>query len=91
MLTIEDYAKQSRAQRMQRLTRTVDDLATAIKGQSDVVLSRRPDAKNWSAKEDVCHLRDTEEKAAFIRPSAGSRSTAFCRSWPGTTTTTSTS
>jgi hypothetical protein len=25
------------------------------------VLSRRPDEKNWAAKEIVCHLRDTEE------------------------------
>jgi DinB superfamily len=61
MLTIEDYAKQPREQRMQRLTRTGDDLAAAIKGQSDALLSRRPDAKNWAAKEVICHLRDTEE------------------------------
>jgi hypothetical protein len=61
MLTVEDYAKQSREQRMDRLTRTADELAAAIKGQSDAVLSRRPDAKNWAAKEVVCHLRDTEE------------------------------
>src|SRR5262249_52073677 len=40
---------------------TADELAAAIKGQSDAVLSRRPDAKNWAAKEIVCHLRDTEE------------------------------
>ena len=45
---------------MQRLIRTADELAAAIKGRSDGVLSRRPDAKNW-AKEIVCHLRDTEE------------------------------
>ena len=46
---------------MQRLTRTADELAAAIKGQSDGVHLRRPDAKNWAAKEIVCHLRDTEE------------------------------
>jgi hypothetical protein len=61
MLTVEDYAKQPREQRMERLTRTADELAAAIKGQGDAVLSRRPDAKNWAAKEVVCHLRDTEE------------------------------
>jgi uncharacterized damage-inducible protein DinB len=61
MLTIEEYAKQPSAQRLERLTRTADELARAIKGQSDSVLSRRPDASNWAAKEVVCHLRDTEE------------------------------
>jgi len=61
MLTMEDYAKQPREQRMRHLTRTGDELAAAIKGQTDAVLSRRPDAKNWAAKEVICHLRDTEE------------------------------
>ena len=61
MSTMEEYAGQPREQRMARLTRTADELAAAIKGQSDGVLSRRPDAKNWAAKEIVCHLRDTEE------------------------------
>ena len=61
MLTMEDYAKQPREPRMQRLTRTGDELAAAIKGQSDALLCRRPDAKNWAAKEVICHLRDTEE------------------------------
>src|SRR5882762_1796344 len=61
MPTVEEYAGQPRKQRVQRLTRTADELAAAIKGQSDGVLSRRPDAKNWAAKEIVCHLRDTEE------------------------------
>ena len=61
MPTMEDYARQPREQRMQRLTSTADELVASIKGQSDGVLSRRPDAKNWAAKEIVCHLRDTEE------------------------------
>jgi uncharacterized damage-inducible protein DinB len=61
MPTMEEYAKQPREQRMQRLTRTADELAAAIRGQSDGALSRRPDAKNWAAKEVVCHLRDAEE------------------------------
>jgi len=61
MATMEEYAKQPREQRMERLTRTADELAAATKGQSDAALSRRPDAKNWAAKEVVCHLRDAEE------------------------------
>ena len=61
MPTMEEYATQPTAQRLARLTRTADELAAAIKGQSDAALSRRPDAKNWAAKEIVCHLRDTEE------------------------------
>ena len=61
MPTMEEYATQPTAQRLARLTRTADELAAAIKGRSDAALSRRPDAKNWAAKEIVCHLRDTEE------------------------------
>jgi uncharacterized damage-inducible protein DinB len=61
MPTMEEYAKQPREHRIQRLTRTAEELADAIRGQSDAELSRRPDAKNWAAKEVVCHLRDAEE------------------------------
>ncbi len=61
MPTMEEYAKQPVEQRLTRLERTADELAGALKGQSDSVLSRRPDARNWAAKEVVCHLRDTEE------------------------------
>jgi uncharacterized damage-inducible protein DinB len=61
MPTMEEVAKQTREQRVARLTRTADDLAAAVRGQSEEALSRRPDAKNWAAKEVVCHLRDTEE------------------------------
>jgi hypothetical protein len=61
MPTMEEYAKQPREARLQRLTRTADELTAAIKGQSEAVLARRPDTKNWAAKEVVCHLRDTEE------------------------------
>lgn len=61
MPTIEEYAKQPVAERLKRLERTADDLAAAIRGQNDAALSRRPDAKNWAAKEVICHLRDTEE------------------------------
>jgi uncharacterized damage-inducible protein DinB len=61
MATMEEYARQPREQRLQRLTRTADDLTAAIKGQAEARLARRPDEKNWAAKEVVCHLRDTEE------------------------------
>jgi hypothetical protein len=61
MPTMEEYAKQSRADRLHRLTRTADQLSAAIKGQAESVLARRPDTKNWAAKEVVCHLRDAEE------------------------------
>src|SRR5438874_5763185 len=61
MPTLEEYAKQTREERMSRLQRTPDELAAAVRGQSEATLSRRPDAKNWAAKEVLCHLRDTEE------------------------------
>ena len=61
MPSLEEYAKQPTAQRLERLTRTAEQLAAAIEGQSDAALSRRPDGKNWAAKEVVCHLRDVEE------------------------------
>jgi hypothetical protein len=61
MPTMEAYAKQPIADRLKRCERTADELAAAIHGQSEAVLARRPDAKNWAAKECVCHLRDAEE------------------------------
>ncbi len=61
MPTIDEYAKQPVSDRLKRLARTPDELATAIRGKSDDILARRPDAKNWAAKEVLCHLRDTEE------------------------------
>jgi hypothetical protein len=61
MPTMEEYGKQPREQRMKRLERSADELAAALRGQSELALARRPDAKNWAAKEVVCHLRDIEE------------------------------
>ncbi len=61
MPSIEEYAKQPVAERLKRLERSADELAAAIRGQSEAALARRPDAKNWAAKEVVGHLRDTEE------------------------------
>ncbi|HUO63836.1 MAG TPA: DinB family protein, partial [Terriglobales bacterium] len=48
-------------EQLARMERTVNDYAAAIKGVPDAKLSRRPDEKNWSAREVVCHVRDTEE------------------------------
>jgi hypothetical protein len=61
MPTIDEYASQPRDARMQRLSRTAGELGAALEGQDEGVLCRRPDARNWAAKEVVCHLRDTEE------------------------------
>ena len=46
---------------MSKMEKGPDYFASAIRGVSDAVLSRRPDEKNWAAKEIICHLRDTEE------------------------------
>src|SRR5262245_57288922 len=61
MATIAEYRAQSFEERLARLERAPADVADAITGHGDASLSRRPDAKNWSAKEVICHLRDIEE------------------------------
>ena len=48
-------------EQLARMERTAEDFAAAIKGVPDAALARRPDDKNWSAKEVICHVRDTEE------------------------------
>jgi PAS domain-containing protein len=63
---MEEVGKQSLEQRLDRMSRTADDLAAAIRGQSEAVLVRRPDGKNWAANEVICHLRDIEE-VFFVR------------------------
>ena len=62
MPTREDYLQQPFEKRLERLERTPDEIAAAIQGRNDAILSRRPDAENWAAKEVVCHLRDIEEQ-----------------------------
>jgi hypothetical protein len=56
-----EYARQPVARCLERMERSVDDIAAAMDGQSDASLSRRPAPASWSAKEVVCHLRDIEE------------------------------
>lgn len=58
---IEEFAKLPLDERLSRLSRAADHLATAITGQPEAVLGRRPALKAWAAKEVICHLRDTEE------------------------------
>jgi len=48
-------------EQLARMERTVNDYAAVIKNVSDAQLTKRPDPKNWSAKEVVCHVRDIEE------------------------------
>jgi hypothetical protein len=66
MPTLEEVAKQPAEQRLNRMSRTADDLSAAIRGQSETTLMRRPDSKNWAASEVICHLRDIEE-VHFVR------------------------
>jgi hypothetical protein len=61
MATIEEVAGQPLAERLARMERTANDLAAAIRGHSEAVIGRRPDDKNWAAREIIAHLRDTEE------------------------------
>jgi uncharacterized damage-inducible protein DinB len=61
MPSMDEYASQPREQRLSRLERTADELMAAIRGHDDAALSKRPDGRNWAAKEIVCHLRDAEE------------------------------
>jgi len=44
-----------------RLAATLDHLAAAVCDHDDGLLACRPNARNWSATEIVCHLRDVEE------------------------------
>jgi len=66
MPTQEKVAKQPLEQRLGRMSHTAEDLAAAIRGQSEAALVRRPDSKNWAANEVICHLRDIEE-VYFVR------------------------
>ena len=51
----------TREEILTRLAGAPDDFAQAIEAADDATLSRRPSAHAWSAKEIVCHVRDTEE------------------------------
>lgn len=61
MPTADEYAARPRELTLQRLAQTPDELERLVTVHGDVVLSRRPEPKAWSAKEILCHLRDVEE------------------------------
>ena len=58
--TIDDVAKLPTEERLDRLTRTPDELAARLEGKSASGLARRPDAASWAPVEVVCHLRDAD-------------------------------
>src|SRR3990172_4558798 len=85
------------AEQIERLRRTADDLAAALKGMPEAIAAKRPAEKAWAAKEVVCHLRDVEElwlnrfqtilandepKLLPIDPGARRRSSSWRRSNP---------
>ena len=61
MPTRDEYLKRPLAERLARLSRTPDELADAIRGQTDAALHERPGGTSWSANDVICHLRDIEE------------------------------
>jgi hypothetical protein len=61
MTTRMEYAQQPVARCLERMERTVGEIAAVIGDHGDLSLSRRPEPGSWSAKEVVCHLRDIEE------------------------------
>ena len=46
---------------MAQMEKTPDEFVALIRGQNEAILAKRPDGKNWAAKEIICHLRDTDE------------------------------
>ena len=44
-----------------QLEKAPDEFAALIRGKNEELLSKRPDGKNWAAKEIICHMRDTDE------------------------------
>jgi len=61
LVTDGDLGMATLDEQLTRLERTADDLAGAMRGAPESALSKRPDGRNWCAKEIVCHLRDSEE------------------------------
>ncbi len=61
MATREQYSTLAAPARLDRLSRTPDEVAAAIAGRTEDALGRRPGPDAWSPREIVCHLRDVEE------------------------------
>jgi hypothetical protein len=58
---IAAWGKRSRAERLDRLAATPDEVRAAIVGAVVSALARRPGPDAWAPVEVVCHLRDLEE------------------------------
>src|SRR5258705_8617185 len=61
MPTFDEYRVLPVADRLSRLRQAPGELDEAIADRDDAELGKRPDERNWSAKEILCHLRDVEE------------------------------
>ena len=71
---MDEYAKAPSAERLKRLERTPDDLAAALRGQSEATLARRPDPKlpfdpatpdRWAAERQYLRHDAAAALAAF--------------------------
>jgi DinB superfamily len=60
-MSIRDYARRPREERLARIARTPDELAEVLRDADVGVFARRPEAKSWAPTEVICHLRDNEE------------------------------
>ena len=60
MATIDEYLTGPVAVRLARLRSTPDEISRLLADLDEAALCRRPDAREWSPTEIVCHLRDVE-------------------------------
>jgi hypothetical protein len=58
---IAAWGRRSRAERLERLAATSDELRAVLAGAEARTLARRPAPDAWAPVEVVCHLRDLEE------------------------------
>jgi len=61
MLSIEEYARRPREERLTRIARTPDELTDVVHRADGARLAHRPAPKSWAPTEVICHLRDNEE------------------------------
>src|SRR5947209_15228817 len=61
MPSIEEYTRRPREERLARIARTPEELASAVRSVAAAWLTHRPPPKGWAPTEVVCHLRDNEE------------------------------
>jgi len=59
--SVEAWFGASADERLARLARTPDQVASALDGRREPALRRRPAPDAWAPTEIVCHLRDAEE------------------------------